>query len=152
MTMFGGLPQDYSDITITNDGWWPDTRVGDFQRQRSIPASIPAETVTYALLTAIGEANAELSAYQFSQNASGYHSAKDVPGPSAEDVNQLCAQYLKVIFSRAKAELMGEITSAEREKANPGQQSEDTRERLLAEAAFAVRNIMGYPRVTVDLI
>lgn len=150
--MFGGLPQDYSDITVTNDGWWPDVSVGDFQRQRSIPASISAETVTYALLMAIGEANAELMTYQSDQRAKGYGSAEDVPGPSAEGINQLCAQYLKTIFSRAKAELMGEITSAEREKANPGQQSEETRERLLAEASFAVRNITGYPRVTVDLI
>ncbi|KNC95748.1 head completion/stabilization protein [Trabulsiella odontotermitis] len=150
--MFSGLPQDYSSITVTNDGWWPDTDVADFQSQRSIPASIKTETVASALLMAIGEANAELAAYQSAQRAKGFSSAKDVTGPSAGGVNQLCAQYLKIIFARAKAELMGEITSAEREKANPGQQSEDTRDRLLAEASFAIRNIMGHPRVTVDLI
>jgi hypothetical protein len=152
MAIFGGLPQDYSSIPITNDGWWPDTDVADFQCQRSIPASIKPETVTNALLTAIGEANAELASYKTDQEAKGYQSASHVPGPSAGNLNQLSAQYLKVIFARAKAELIGEITSAEREKANPGQQSEDTRERLLAEAAFAIRNILGYPRVTVDLI
>ncbi|WP_439413004.1 head completion/stabilization protein [Enterobacter ludwigii] len=150
--MFSGLPQDYSSVAITNDGWWPDTNVADFQSQRSIPASIETETVTNALLMAIGEANDELAEYQSAQRGKGYESAKDVPGPSAGTLNLLCAQYLKIIFARAKAELMGEITSAQREKANPGQQSEDTRDRLLAEASFAIRNIMGYPRVTVDLI
>lgn len=150
--MFSGLPQDYKSVAITNDGWWPDTDVADFQRQRSIPASIETETVINALLMAIGEANAELAAYQSAQRAQGYGSAKDVPGPSADTLNLLCAQYLKIIFARAKAELMGEITSAEREKANPGQQSKETRDSLLAEASFALRNILGYPRVTVDLI
>ncbi|MGQ8702874.1 head completion/stabilization protein [Serratia marcescens] len=152
MLSFSGLPQDYSDIPVTNDGWWPDTHVGDFQRQRSIPVSIAEETVTGALLAAIGEANAELADYQAAQRAKGYASAAEVPGPAAAGMNQLCAQYLKVVFARAKAELMGEITSAEREKANPGQQSEDTRDKLLAEASFAVRNMTGYPRVGVALI
>lgn len=150
--MFSGLPEDYQSVPIKNDGFWPDLDTAQFQAQRSIPASIKSETVTYSLLAAIGEVNNELAKFAADKKQSGIEKASDVPGASAGGINQLCAQYTKAVYARAKAELMGEITSAEREKANPGQISEDTRDKLLAEASYTIRNILGYHRIGVYLV
>lgn len=58
--MFSGKPLDYQDEPLTNNGFWPDLNLKDFQAQRSLPADIDADTISQALLAAVAEVNAEL--------------------------------------------------------------------------------------------
>lgn len=147
--MFSGKPIDYQDNPLTNDGFWPDMNLSDLQRSRSIPADVDAETVANALLTAAAEVNSALASVQQKQRAAGYQTAADVPGVSMGGISQLAAQYKKAVYARAKADLMGEFASVGRRESHPGQESDETRKGLLAEASVTIRLIKGLKRATV---
>lgn len=105
--MFSGKPLDYQDEPLTNNGFWPDLNLKDFQAQRSLPADIDADTISQALLAAVAEVNAELENVEASWKAKGHMLAADVPGVKMGGLNSLCAQYMKAVFARAKADLLG---------------------------------------------
>ncbi|EGR8449671.1 TPA: head completion/stabilization protein, partial [Escherichia coli] len=78
--------------------------------------------------------------------------AADVPGARMGDETQLVAQYKKAVYARAKADLMGEFATIGRRETYPGQESEDTRATLLAEASLVMRNMLGHRRAGVHII
>jgi len=150
--MFSGRPIDYQDEPLTNDGFWPDMNLADFQKQRSIPADIDAGTVAEALLTATAEVNGLLIGVQEKHRASGHSTAAAVPGVMMSGRNQLTAQYKKAVFARAKADLLGEFASVGRRESHPGQESDETRNGLLAESSVVIRLIKGLKRATVKKV
>ncbi|HGE6484089.1 TPA: head completion/stabilization protein [Klebsiella variicola] len=150
--MFSGNPIQYQDEPLTNDGFWPDLNLADFQKARSIPADVASETVAEALITAVAEVNGELAGIQDKHRAAGYESTDAVPGVRMKGVNQLTAQYKKAVYARAKADLMGEFASVGRRESHPGQESGETRNGLLAEAAMVIRQIKGLKRATVRMV
>ncbi|UQX61611.1 head completion/stabilization protein [Citrobacter sp. XT1-2-2] len=142
--MFSGKPLDYQDEPLTNNGFWPDLNLKDFQAQRSLPADIDADTISQALLAAVAEVNAELENVEASWKAKGHTLAADVPGVKMGGLNSLCAQYMKAVFARAKADLLGEFATVGRRETHPGQESMETRAGLLAEASVVIRRITGH--------
>ncbi|WOZ76052.1 head completion/stabilization protein [Kosakonia sacchari] len=147
--MFSGKPIDYQDMALTNDGFWPDLNLADFQAQRSLPPDMDASTIASALLAAVMEVNADLSPVAIKHQAAGHQHAADVPGPVMDGVNGLCAQYTKAVFARAKADLLGEMATIGRRETHPGQESEETRAGLLAESSVTIRHMKGLKRATV---
>lgn len=109
--MFSGTPIDYQDEPLTNDGFWPDLNLADFQEQRSIPADVDAGTVATALLTAAGEVNDLLQTVKDGYLAKGFGQASAVPDIGRPGENLLCARYKKAVFARAKADLIAEFAS-----------------------------------------
>ncbi|MDU4002722.1 head completion/stabilization protein [Pluralibacter gergoviae] len=150
--MFSGNPIDYQDAQLSNNGFWPDLNLKDFQAQRSLPPDIDAETIAQALLTAVMEVNAELEAVQVGWQAKGHATAEAVPGVSMSDINGLCAQYTKAVFARGKADLLGEFATIGRRETHPGQESAETRAGLLAEASVVIRRMKGLKRATVKKV
>lgn len=150
--MFSGLPINYSDLPLTNNGFWPDLNLADFQEQRSLPPDMSAKTLADALLSAVVEVNAELVSVEEKHRAAGHASAASVPGVMMGGTNGLCAQYTRAVFARAKADLMGEFAAIGRRESHPGQESEETRAGLLAESSVAIRHIKGLKRATVRKI
>lgn len=147
--MFSGNPIDYSDVPLTNNGFWPDLNLKDFQEQRAIPPDVDAGTVGQALVTAVTEVNGSLASIEQKHRAAGYTTAASVPGVKLGELNGLCAQYIKAVFARAKADLLGEFATIGRRDSHPGQESEETRAGLLAESSVTIRLIKGLKRATV---
>lgn len=147
--MFSGKPIDYQDVALTNDGFWPDLNLADFQAQRALPPDMDASTIASALLAAVMEVNADLSPVAVKHQAAGHQQAADVPGPVMDGVNGLCAQYTKAVFARAKADLLGEMATIGRRETHPGQESEENRAGLLAESSVTIRHMKGLKRATV---
>lgn len=150
--MFSGTSIDFDDASLTNDGFWPDLSVKDFQSQRTIPADIDAATIRQALLTAAGEINDDLVKVAAKYQGDGHTSAEAVPGVEIDGENLLCARYRKAVYARAKADLMGEFASIGRRESHPGQESDETRSSLIAESTLTVRRIKGLKRITVAII
>ena len=150
--MFSGTPIDYQDEPLTNDGFWPDLNLADFQEQRSIPADVDAGTVATALLTAAGEVNDLLQTVKDGYLAKGFGQASAVPGIGRPGENLLCARYKKAVFARAKADLISEFASQGRRESHPGQESAETRAGLLAEASVVIRRMKGLKRATVKKV
>lgn len=147
--MFNGKPLDYQDVPLTNNGFWPNLNLKDFQAQRSLPPDIEADTIAQALIAAVTEVNAELASVEAKHKGQGHTTAADVPGVMMAGVNGLCAQYIKAVFARAKADLLGEFATVGRRETHPGQESAETRAGLLAEASVVIRRMKGLKRVTV---
>ncbi|HGM6399568.1 TPA: head completion/stabilization protein [Serratia marcescens] len=147
---FSGRTIGYSDIPIINGvAFWPDLNLKEFQQSRSIPPDLPPDTAGLAVLAAIAEVNDDLAGVVSLHQGAGHATARDVPGAKMGEENQLTAQYKKAIYARAKADLLGEFPTIGRRETHPGQESAETRETLLAEAALVIRNMQGYRRVGV---
>ncbi|RQM39129.1 head completion/stabilization protein [Erwinia psidii] len=147
---FSGRSIHYNDVPVTNgEPFWPDLNVMEFQQSRTIPPDLPADTAGRAVLAAVAEINSDLAAVVSAKQAAGYATALAVPGAKMDGENQLTAQYKKAVYARAKADLLGEFPAIGRRETHPGQESAETRETLLAEAALVLRNIKGYPRAGV---
>ncbi|HEO9045951.1 TPA: head completion/stabilization protein [Enterobacter kobei] len=145
-----GRSTDYTDTPVTNgEPFWPDLNLGEFQRLRKLPLDLPADTALNALLASIAEVNADLASVVSRHQSDGYATARDVPGASAGSETQLTAQYKKAVYARSKADLMGEFQTIARRDTMPGQEGQDTRDSLLAEAAQVIRNMKGYGRVGI---
>ncbi|MCW2257859.1 hypothetical protein M2263_003950 [Providencia alcalifaciens] len=150
--MLNGNDLKYQSVEITNDGFWPDLNLVDFQKQRQIPLDLDDDLLTDALLASIAEINLSLESLKSKYIANGYSKALEVPGAKANGQNALCAQYKKALYARAKADLIGEYTSIVSRAPNPKQENPETKNNLLAEAAFVIRNMKGLKRVTVAMI
>lgn len=150
--MFRPGDDGYQKATLTNDGFWPDLALDEFQRQRSIPPTIHQTTVIQAMLAAVAEINPSLAEFVSQQKRKGYATAKAVPGPEMDGDNTLTAQYKKAVYARAKADLMGEFAAISRREDNTNQDAPQTKASLLAEAAVVLRGIKGRRRVGVHLI
>lgn len=150
--MFNGNELSYQSVEITNDGFWPDINLADFQKQRQVPPDLDSDLLTDALLASIAEINLSLVFVKSQLMAKGYKAASEAPGAKANGQNALCAQYKKALYARAKADLIGEYTSIVSRAPNPKQENPETRSNLLAEAAFVIRNMKGLKRVTVAMI
>lgn len=150
--MLNGNDLNYQSVEITNDGFWPNINLEDFQKQRQVPPDLNNDLLTDALLASVAEINLSLESLKKQLISKGYNTASDAPGAKANGQNALCAQYKKALYARAKADLIGEYTSIVSRAANPKQETPEVRSRLLAEAAFVIRNMKGLKRVTVAMI
>lgn len=150
--MFSGNPIDYQDVPVTNDGFWPDLNVKDFQDSRSIPADISPATVSDALVSAMAQVNNSLVIQRQRYIDNGFNRAADVIGPAYQGTNHIVAQYRKAVFARAKADLMGEWKSVVRVKDDAQAAGTETQDALLAEANFAMRSLKGLSRVGVSIV
>ncbi|MCE9890924.1 head completion/stabilization protein [Kluyvera intermedia] len=150
--MFSGKPLEYQNEPLTNNGFWPDLNLKDFQEQRSLPVDIAAATMAQALLAAAVEVNAELENVEARWRVEGYAKAADVPGVTMAGLNGLCAQYIKAVFARGKADLMGEFATVGRRDSHPGQESPETRASLLTESSVVIRRMKGLKRATVKKV
>ena len=163
--MFDGKSIHYQQAIIQNDGFWPDIDAGDFEKSRSIPAVTSHETVLTALLCAVTEINTELAARREYWQKQGYAMAADIPGysvlrPTPRDAdtqvsrtpNHIAALYTKAVYARAKADLLPESASVGRREAQSSSEASESRRTLLAEAAMAVRALLGKPRASIALI
>ncbi|MEB7742595.1 head completion/stabilization protein [Escherichia coli] len=148
-----GKPLKSTPATVTNgEPFWPDLDLAELQNSRTLPADLPEETAAMALLAAMAEVNATLAEAVENWKAQGHTHATDVPGGRLGENNQLTAQYKKAVYARAKADLLGEFATIGRRETFPGQESEDTRATLLAEASLVIRNMLGRKRAGVYII
>ncbi|QTL95540.1 head completion/stabilization protein [Aeromonas jandaei] len=153
--MISGKGIQYSVKIITNDGFWPDISVGDFERSGALPADMDSAATSAALLAAIGEINLQLDEYRQMQEAKGYVSSRDVPGHRvAHGDNALTANYVAAVYARAKASLLPEFaTVTEREaRKDLAERSTPLRDQLLATSQQLVRVIKGKRRIGVALL
>nr|WP_256548294.1 head completion/stabilization protein [Xenorhabdus bovienii] len=150
--MFNGNTVDYRDAPLTNDGFWPDLNLREFQEHRKLPADLDNDMLANALLATVAEINLDLDSLKSRLQAKGYQAAADVRGVSINGQTALVSQYKRAVYARAKADLMGEYTTLVSRAPNPGQESPEVQKRLLAEAAVTLRSMKGLKRATVRSI
>ncbi len=153
--MFSGNEANYQATTISNDGFWPDIAVADFERRGVVPADVDPSAVAGAVLAAVAEINPLLEARKAEWLDQGYKRAQDVPGPSlAPGINQTTELYWQAVFARAKADMITEWNTATQRAAanNQAVSARETRDSLLAISQQRIRTLKLRGRVGVSLI
>ncbi|WP_135443896.1 head completion/stabilization protein [Vibrio tasmaniensis] len=151
----GSSDARYQDTEITNDGFWPNLNVGDFEKRRGIPAAQDPDRITIALVNAMAEVNRALAKLKTQYLEQGYGSASDVPvTPIVNGKNRLVIQYESAVNSRAKADLLPDIATVHtKDKGDHlADRSTDTRDDLMAESQRVIRNMLGVSRSSAALL
>jgi len=114
MSDFSGKTEDYLNTVITNNGFYPNVVLGDFQRDYNIPAKYEIETVTNKILLAMVNINDQLAVIQDDWELDGATTLAEVDTTEHNGVNKMEMHYIQAVFSRAKALLIPEFASLNR--------------------------------------
>ncbi|MCK9003826.1 head completion/stabilization protein [Haemophilus influenzae] len=150
--MFNGRTQDYDDTVITNNGFWSDIYVEEFQKQRAIPLQIPVEMVKAALVAAMQGVDLDLADVAESYRKSAVNSVTEISSPLINGENYAETLYKKAVFARAKAELLPEFNTISGRGIHQNRDYVTEQKSLLAEATHAIRTLKGKKRGSVWLL
>ncbi|CWX03064.1 TPA: head completion/stabilization protein [Haemophilus influenzae] len=150
--MFNGRTQDYDDTVITNNGFWSDIYVEEFQKQRAIPLQIPVEMVKAALVAAMQGVDLDLADVAESYRKSAVNSVTEISSPLINGENYAETLYKKAVFARAKAELLPEFNTISGREIHQNRDYVTEQKSLLAEATHAIRTLKGKKRGSVWLL
>ena len=151
----GSSDARYQDTEITNDGFWPNLNVGDFEKRRGIPAAQDPERITIALVNAMAEVNRALAKLKLQYLEQGHQRAAEVPvTPIINGKNRVVIQYESAVNARAKADLLPDIATVHtKDKGDHlADRSTDTRDDLMAESQRVIRNMLGVSRSSAALL
>lgn len=147
----GGTPTGF---TLKNDGWWPDIDGEDMRAVLRLDASITDARLKAAALNAMLATNHELAGFKARHQALGYAALEDIPTDQIDGHSRLVILYRRALYCGAGAELTERYraldSSAEgHTKADALTPSIDE---LRRDQRWAIRDLLGLPRTTVELI
>ncbi|HEX9701323.1 MAG TPA: head completion/stabilization protein [Rhodospirillales bacterium] len=151
---FSGFTDDAVPATVSNDGWWPDIAVSDFQSLYRIPAEYETEMVADALGQGMAWANRQLAEWRTEKETAGHAALIDVPGDQLGNETLFVRHYRRAVFCRAKALLMPQFKTMMRrtDARNEAVESEQTEDKFYEYAEQAVADFLGRGRVNVELL
>lgn len=140
--------------SITNDGFFPDIDLADLRDATRLPGDITLTRLLQAAVNAMIACNSDLDAYKTSSVAAGYATLSDVPASQINAESRLVMLYRRAVYSTVKADLTEryrdvDTTATGTKRAEDLTPSIDEQRR---NARFAVRDILGIPHSTVELI
>jgi hypothetical protein len=150
--MFSGQDFNQSAIVISNDGFWPDLDLSEFQIDRAMSPNINDRLLRDAIVSAVVEINLTLEQYKSTQISKGVNHASGCGVVSVEGVSSTVIIYKKAVFARAKADLLGEFVSIASRDDKIGESQKEMRTALLAESTREIRKLLGLRRCGVALI
>ncbi len=106
---FAGFTDTTQEQTITNDGWFPDIALADFQAAYRVPAEFESETLIRHLALAMAWANRQLATWQAAQETTGVTALGNVSAPAINGESSLVTQYKHAVCCRAKGQLLWEF-------------------------------------------
>lgn len=151
---FSGKSNEASTATVTNDGWWPDFSVADFQKRYRMPTEYAESLLIDGLQIGVAWANKELKAWKATQFGDGYAALDDVPCDKLGDESMHLINYRRAVYSHAKGYLLTQYATVDRREAanNEAKESEETESKFYEFAQQAVADILDECRVTAVLI
>ena len=150
--MFSGQNFNQSTIVISNDGFWPDLDLSEFQVERAMSPNINARLLRDAIVSAVVEINLTLEQYKKTQISNGVDAASKCGVVSVDAISSTVIIYKKAVFARAKADLVGEFVSIASRDDKLGESQKEMKAALLAESTREIRKLLGLRRCGVALI
>lgn len=131
--------------------FWPEISPADFRAVAGVDGTVTPARLTHALINSIALANGELRVWRQARQAEGAARLDDVPD---ENPGRLANLYKRAVYEWTKADLMermvGFDATASGQKRAEGQ--EPAIDDHYRNALWAIRDILGVPRTTVELI
>ncbi len=140
-------------LTVTNDGFFPNIDLAKLREVARLDGTITNARLRDAAILAVVSVNDELQDWKALQMAAGTIRL-DQLGPQIGGISVQAARYFTAVYRTASADLSGRYRSfdstpeglakAERMEATIGDDLQAVR--------WAIRDLLGQPRTTVDLI
>lgn len=139
---------------IRNDGFFPDIDVDQARAAMRLDGTVTPERLRAALVDAALSVNDELAAWRARQLAAGFAGLGAVPAQWIDGQSRHVHRYLRAVHCTAAAWLIEryrsfDATAAGDRKAEAENTSVDD---LRRDARWAISDIAGAPRTTVELI
>lgn len=140
-------------LIVTNDGFFPDIDLGNLRDTVRLDGTVTTTRLRDAAIAAVISVNAELVAWKDAQRAAGVIQLGDLE-PRIGGVGVQVSRYLAAVYRTAKADLSGRYRDfdATPEGQDQAAQLEATIDNDLRAARWAIRDLLGLPRSTVELI
>lgn len=160
MSFLAPAPTTDDGVVIKNDGFFPDIDLDAMRDTQRLDGTVTAPRLQAEVLEAMLHANDELSAWRALREAEGYTSLADVkcvdgrPVPEVGGKTALELRYTRAVFCWAHANVIERYRNFDATGA--GAKLDDaTRpgaDELRRDAAWAINDIAGVARTTVELI
>ncbi|WP_039045588.1 head completion/stabilization protein [Plesiomonas shigelloides] len=147
-------PAPDDDSTIKSGDFWPEISLKDLRSVMRTDGTVTNERLHHATITAISTVNSDLSAWADKQTAAGHTKLTDVPAMQIDGESVLLHNYRRAVYSMARASLYERYldSSATSEAVKDADAKDQTADDLYRDARFAIRDILGVTRITVELI
>jgi len=140
--------------TIENDGFWPSIDPAELRARIRLDGAVAEPRLRAAIVAAILAANGELAAWSAQQQAAGHAKLEDVPAAKVDGKSRLVHLYRRVIACATAAEVAERYRSYDTTAAG-NQRADDLTpsiDELRRDVRWAIRDFLGTPRTTVELI
>lgn len=139
---------------INTDSFWPSIDLDQMREALRIDASVTAPRLETAVVAAAISVNRELRTWRAQQQAAGHATLADVPAETINSESELVHLYARAIQAATGAEVCEryrsyDSTGSGDRKAEALQFNIDEYRR---DQRWAIRDLLGVPRMSVDLI
>lgn len=158
MTGLISIPQPESpegeSTVIENDGWFPDIDPAEARLAERITTTITPERLQWAITNAMLSVNDELTAWRQAMQAAGSDSMAAIEQVQIGGVGKLVRLYRRAVYSLAHADLIERYPdySMTRSGAAHSEALAPAGDDHYRNARWAMSDILGVPRTTVELI
>ncbi|MBS7559389.1 head completion/stabilization protein [Pseudomonas sp. RC4D1] len=151
---FSGKPTTFVDLTIENDGFWPDLSLSEFQKEQRLPAEYLVELLTDTLTMAMVEVNDDLAKCKARWQAVGITNVETADPLLLPERAFKAKLYKRAVYNRAKAQALPQFATVTRRESaeNTGKEAPERAETFLAFSQQAVRALQGRGRITAALL
>jgi len=138
---------------VTNDGFFPDIDLEQLREQMRLDGTVTLARLRGAVVDAVISVNHELAAWKAGKVAAGVTSLADTL-PKVGGASVYVTLYLSAVHRTAKADLTERYRDYDTTKSGEAkaEQLVDTVGDDRRQARWAIRDILGKPRSTVELI
>ncbi|WP_199098955.1 head completion/stabilization protein [Dyella sp. ASV21] len=141
------------DGKVTNDGFWPDVDLSILRAATRLSGNVTAERLYSATVDAVLTVNDQLRTYRAAQIGQGWEKAEDI-GETVAGASALVHRYLRAVYSSVQADMAERYRDWDSTRAGDyrGQGESDVADDFRRNAHWAVSDILGRPRNTVELL
>jgi hypothetical protein len=141
-------------LPLTNDGFWPDIDADRLRAAQRIPANVTNPRLEVATVAAMISVNRELKAHKLQWQAAGHATLADVPAEQINGQSSLLTLYQRAIYCSTSVEVSERYRSFD--TTNSGDKNAEeltpTIDELRRDARWAIRDLLGIGRSTIELI
>lgn len=152
----GGLPPStpVPGVHINSEPFWPSIDLDKLRETLRIDSSVTPARLETAVVAALISVNRDLAVWRVAQQAAGHDSLETVPSEKVQGQSQLVYLYKRAIECAAGAEVCEryrgyDTTASGNKKAD---ETEPTVDDYRRDQRWAVRDILGTSRTTVELL
>lgn len=140
--------------TVPNAPFFPDLQLQEFRDSMRLDGTVTDERALHALEAGMFDVNRSLASWMKTQQDAGHAALEDVPSEDWQPAGVLVRLYLRAVWCLAKASLIEryrdyDSTGAGHDRAEA---MDITGDDLRRDAAWAISDIRGRHRTTVELI